>query len=128
MYRPSRTGYITLKPRSTMLSTEEQVELAEAFVHVINYRSDDPTEPIDPLTYVAPDGDTCLHIAAFTGNLRAVQLLVREGLDVNAKGDMGYTPLHYASTAEVFEFLLASRADSSIVNEFGQSPVGWSGK
>jgi len=111
-----------------MLSAEEQAQLAEAFAHVINYGSDDPSDPIDPLTYLAPDGDTCLHIAAFGGNLRAVQLLVREGLDVNAKGDMGYTPLHYALTAEIAQFLLASGADSSIVNEFGQFPIGWSGK
>jgi ankyrin repeat protein len=108
-----------------MLSAEEQAELANAFAHVINYGSDDPTEPIDPLTYVAPEGDTCLHIAALAGNFRAVQLLVREGLDVNAKGDMGYTPLQYALTAEIVQFLLASGADSSIVNEFGRSPVGW---
>ncbi len=109
-----------------MLSAEEKAELLEAFAHMANYGSNDPTEPIDPLVYVAPDGDTCLHIASFAGNLRAVQLLVREGLNVNAKGDMGYTPLHYASTVEIVEFLLASRADSSIVNEFGRSPVGWS--
>jgi ankyrin repeat protein len=109
-----------------MLSADERTELAEAFAHVLNYGSADPTEQIDPLTYVAPDGDTCLHITAFGGNLRAVQLLIREGLNVNAKGDMGYTPLQYATTPEIVQFLLSSGADLAILNELGQSPVGWS--
>lgn len=58
------------------------------------------------MSYVAPDGHTCLHIAAHRGNLRAVQLLMKAGLSPDRQGDMGYTALHYASTAEVVQFLL----------------------
>ena len=111
-------------PRS--LSEIERAELASAFSDVINYGGDDPLAPIDPLAYRSPEGDSCLHIAAIRGDLRAVQLLVAAGLDVNERGDMGYTTLHYARTPEVVEFLLQNGADPGIKNEFGRCPVGWS--
>jgi ankyrin repeat protein len=110
---------------SDQLSPSEIAELKAAFSDLINYESDDPCAPIDPLTYVSPDGDNCLHIAAHRGNLRAVELLIKAGLDVNQQGDMGYTSLHYASTPEVVTFLLAKGASKAIKNEFGKSPIGW---
>ena len=45
------------------LSTAEMEELIAEFKDLINYESEDPCETIDPLTYVTPDCDTCLHIA-----------------------------------------------------------------
>jgi len=110
---------------SCPLSPSELSELRAAFADVMNYESDDPCSPIDPLTYCAPDKDTCLHIAAHRGSLRAVELLLKAGLDVNAQGDMGYTALHYASTPEIVALLLAHGASRSIKNEFGKSPIGW---
>jgi ankyrin repeat protein len=110
---------------SLPLSLAELSELDAAFVNVPNYDSDDPTEKVDPLTYRAPDGDSCLHIAARQGNLRAVELLIKGGVDVNLQGDMGYTPLHLARTPEIVSVLLASGASTSIINEFGRSPIGW---
>jgi ankyrin repeat protein len=112
---------------SPHLSPSELAELGAAFVNVANYESDDPTEKVDPLTYRAPDGDTCLHIAAHQGNLRAVELLIKAGLDINLQGDMGYTPLHYARTPEIVSALLAAGALTSIENDFGTTPIGWSG-
>jgi len=100
-------------------------ELQIAFSDLINYDDEDPTAPINPLRYHAPEGDTCLHIAAHRGNLRAVELLIKAGLNVNAQGDMGYTPLHYAANIEIVQLLLTSGANQNIKNEFGQSPVGW---
>ena len=108
-----------------LLSQPELAELKVEFADLLNYESDDPCTPIDPLTYRSPESDTCLHIAALRGNLRAVELLVKAGLDVNKQGDMGYTPLHYASTPEVIAFLLAHGASRDIKSEFGNSPVGW---
>ena len=107
-----------------MLSEAESIDLASVFAYVTNYGADDVLSPVDPLTYRAPDGDTCLHIAARMGNLRAVELLVREGLDVNAEGDMENTPLHYASTPEVVHFLLAHGANPKAQNRFGAFPEG----
>jgi ankyrin repeat protein len=76
--------------------------------HLVNYESDDPCDEIDPVSHVAPDGDTCLHSTAFRGELRAVQLLGKAGLDINRQGDMGKTPLHYADTFEGREGLFAA--------------------
>jgi ankyrin repeat protein len=105
------------------LLPSEQAELQTAFADLLNYESDDPTDPIDPLRYVAPDGDTCLHLAARRGNLRAVELLVKAGLDIDQPGDMGSTPLHYASKPEIISFLLANGASTATRNEFGQLPI-----
>ncbi len=60
--------------------------------------------------------------------MRAVELLIRAGLDINLQGDMGYTPLHYARTPEVVAVLLAAGASSSIENDFGRAPIGWPAK
>ena len=108
------------------ISVAELEELRDIIYpwHLISYESGDPCDEIDPVTYVAPDGDTCLHSAAFRGELRAVELLVKAGLDVNQPGDMGKTPLHYADTPEIVAFLLANGARTDIVNLFGRSPLG----
>jgi len=106
------------------LSKSEMQELRAVFADVLNYASEDPTDPIDPLTYVSPVNDRCLHIAAQRGNLRAVELLVKAGLDVNAPGDMGYTALHYASDPKVVAFLLSHGASRDIQSEFGTVPRG----
>ena len=104
------------------LSIDEMAELNEEFKDLINYESKDPCEAVNPLTYITPDGDTCLHVAALRGNLRAVELLIKAGLDVNQQGDMDYTPLHYAKTKSVIDCLLKNGASTSIVNEFGRKP------
>ncbi len=41
--------------------------------------------------------DTPLHLAAWQGCTRIVQILLDHGADIAAKGDRGYTPLHYAA-------------------------------
>ncbi|WP_271009082.1 ankyrin repeat domain-containing protein [Paucibacter sp. B51] len=105
------------------LSSSEYAELRSAFADLINYEADDPMAPVEPLTYVAPDGDTCLHVASQRGNIRAVELLVKAGVDVNRQGDMGSTPLHCAATPEVAAFLVASGASVTIRDEFGRLPL-----
>jgi ankyrin repeat protein len=104
------------------LSTAELAELSAAFADLLNYEAEDPTTPIDPLTYRAPEGDTCLHVAAYRSDVRAVKLLLRAGLDPNAQGDMSSTPLHCASDPEVYQLLLAAGASVDAINEFGQKP------
>ena len=108
------------------LTESELEELHQLFYgyHLINYEGDDPLAPMDPLTYVSSDRDTCLHIASFVGDLRAVELLVKGGLDVNRPGDMEMTALHCAATPEVAQFLLSHGAATDIVNLFGTSPIG----
>jgi ankyrin repeat protein len=97
--------------------------LRQKFADLVNYA--DFEEPIDPLTYVAPDGDTCLHIAALRGDEEAVKLLLDAGIDIHAKGDMGNTALHYAFMKKHFAvaaLLIGRGASEDIKNGFGKTP------
>jgi len=108
------------------LTDDETKELHQYFKHTINYYSDNPEEPIDPLSYVAPDGDNCLHIASFNGDYRIVELLIKSScIDINATGDMGDTPLHYAYRRkhnDIIKLLLKYGASDEIINEFRKKP------
>lgn len=108
------------------LTESELRELGASFKDLINYDSQDPTSPIDPLTYREPDGDGCLHIAAQKGDYRAMELLLKAGLDANQLGDMDCTPLHYAKMNghnDVVDLLLRHGASNSIRNAFGKLPL-----
>lgn len=107
------------------LTSAELAEIQHGYRHLINYSADDPTSPIDPLTYVDSNGDHLLHIAASAGDLRTVELLLRAGIDADQLGDMGCTALHYANLKghkEVVNTLLAHGASAGIRNEFGGLP------
>ena len=104
------------------LTDAEISELSEFFRDVPNYDSEDPLEPINPLTYEAPDGDNCLHIASLRGDVRAMKLLLKAGFDVNSIGDIGCTPLHYAVSSknqEAIDLLLQHGASRNAKNELG---------
>lgn len=104
------------------LQESELRELQEKYGYLINYESDDPESPSDPVGYWDSNGDSLLHMAAQCGDRRAIELLLKAGLDVNLVGDMGNTALHYAKTEEVFNLLLAHGASREVVNEFGRTP------
>lgn len=100
-------------------------ELSKRFSDLINYEADDPTTPIDPYSYRTPEGDSCLHIAAMRGDCIAIDLLLNDGVDINAIGDMGNTALHYASRGQqrqAFQLLVSRGANQSIKNDFGKIP------
>jgi ankyrin repeat protein len=105
-----------------MLSEVEVQELQKKYSYLVNYESEDPDAPIDPLTYVDSNGDALLHIAAQNGDLRTVEMLLKAGVDVNQVGDMGNTALHYAKAEDVASLLLAHGASIEVRNEFGQRP------
>lgn len=106
-----------------MTLTEAEIqELQTKYSYLTNYEAEEPDAPIDPLTYVDSNGDTLLHIAAQRGDLRAIELLLRSGADVNRLGDMGNTALHYAKVHDVARLLLKHGASADICNEFGQRP------
>jgi ankyrin repeat protein len=115
-----------------MRLTDEQIaSLQRAYSDVMNYQSEDPTAPIDPATYRAPDGDRLIHIAALRGDADSVELLLAAGEDINAIGDMGDTPAHYAAMGkhrELYDLLLSRGADQSVTNEFGMTVASaWGG-
>ncbi len=71
------------------------------------------------------DGDTPLHILVGRPNRYAVRLLLENGADPNALGDMGETPLHKAVSMEepdIVRMLLDGGADPDIDCEFGDTP------
>ncbi len=108
-----------------ILSSETITSLQKKYDYLINYESSNPTDPIDPVTYVDSNGDSLLHIAAQRGDLDTVTLLVEAGMDINQKGDMGYTALHYAYNGQhskTIEFLKLRGAMTEIENEFGKKP------
>jgi ankyrin repeat protein len=93
------------------------------FGDCLNYTKYDLFSPIDPLTYLTPEGDSCLHIAAARENIKVLDFLIKAGLDINRKGDMGNTCLHYAKktgNVKLIEFLLSRGALVGLLNDFGE--------
>ena len=107
------------------LTSDQIATLRGRYSDLVNYESDDPTQPIDPLTYRDSGGDSLLHIAAARGDRDAVLLLLDAGMDPDLTGDMGCTPLHEAAGnghREVAEMLISRGARTDSVNEFGEAP------
>ena len=72
--------------------------------------------------------DRLLHFAASYESYEDVSLLLDHGAQVNAKGDIGLTPLHCAASKgklEIVELLLKNGADRTIQNEFGETAADW---
>ncbi len=108
------------------LTKLEIIELQNKFLDLVNNESDDPDEPINPLTYKSAFDDNCLHIAALRADLDSIKLLIKGGLNINKQGDMGNTALHYAQMSkdsEIFDFLLSCGAELEIENDFGKKPL-----
>ncbi len=77
-------------------------------------------QPPVPPTVKAPNlstPNTSIHDAAAKGNIDAVKHHLAAGVDVNAKGYRGFTPLHYAARngrKEIVELLIAKGADVNV--------------
>ena len=109
----------------TALTPELTEEIQKRYYYLVNYETDDPNHPIDPMTYCDSNGDYLLHVAARRGDLRTVELLIGAGLDVNLIGDMGSTALHYAKSGghtDVVDYLIRKGASTAIRDEFGHLP------
>ncbi len=107
------------------LNPSDVAIIQDRYRYLLNYQADDPTSPIDPMTYRSSDGDTLLHIAVRVGDLHTTALLLEAGFDPNVSGDMGSTPLHSAKAkqnAEIVSLLLRYGAREDIRNEFGNLP------
>jgi ankyrin repeat protein len=106
------------------LTLSETAELQQRYSYLTNYDEvRDPDSPIDLLTYVDSNGDSLLHIAVQGNDLRSVELLLRAEAPVNRLGDLGNTPLHYASSKEMVDLLTGAGAATDVKNEFGKLPL-----
>lgn len=68
------------------------------------------------------DQDIRLHEAARSGEIRNIEVLISEGLDVNSADANGHTPLIFAAMAgkaDVVKELLKKGADPSIKDSMG---------
>ena len=82
-------------------------------------------------------GLSALHSAAFGGQKEVVELLIEKGADVNAKNDVGWTPLHNAAFSrytrkrrftvkgykEIAELLISAGADVNAKDKNGKTPL-----
>lgn len=60
-------------------------------------------------------GENALHCVCVWGDLEAAKLLIESGVDINQRGEFGFTPLRVAvdfGFREVADYLIASGADS----------------
>ena len=68
--------------------------------------------------------DTLLHLAARTGAVEDMRVLISAGADIDAVGDLGNTPLHQAAmmgAADSVRLLLQLGARADLKNEFDQT-------
>jgi ankyrin repeat protein len=68
--------------------------------------------------------ETPLHRAAEYDNKERVERLIAEDADVNARDELGRTPLHMACSKEVAELLIAKGADVNAIDALGRKPRG----
>ena len=65
------------------------------------------------------------HRAAYGGHKDIIELLITNGMDVNAKNDAAETSLHLATTKEIAELLIANGADVNATTNRGTTPLDW---
>eukprot|EP00438_Fugacium_kawagutii_P017009 Skav232639 [mRNA] locus=scaffold12:242634:260553:+ [translate_table: standard] len=77
------------------------------------------------------EGNAPLHHAARNGHLKPAELLLEAGAQKDARGSLGMTPLHYASTCfapcrdhfEVVRLLIEAGAETNLTDQRGQAAL-----
>lgn len=73
----------------------------------------------------ARGGNTLFHVAVGRGNVDEIKYLVFQGLDINARGEFGETPLYLAATKGdvlIFELIIQLGGDCSVPDYSGVLP------
>ena len=80
------------------------------------------------LNQVDEHGNTLMHLAAQTGNIRVGKLLLRKGANPNHQNKQGQTPGHFAVAYHFFKFASwlfdekGGGADDLLTNVYGLGP------
>ncbi len=104
------------------------IELAELFSRYEEIFTDYNGVDIKDVNQLGCGEDRLLHLAANHSDYHDVELLLKNGANVNEKGDIGITALHYAASKEkldIVELLLQFGADKNIKNEFDETALDW---
>ena len=80
---------------------------------------------VDSVDTTRQFGETALHVVSNWGDAEAISLLVRNGADINLRGEGGFTPLHYAVEQNRLEAVkrLVSLGAESLTNDDGDTPA-----
>ena len=84
-------------------------------------------DTIKDINQVGGMDDTVLHIAARNNSLNDALVFLQNGALIDLKGDLGYTPLHYAcmfGNIEMVKLLLDNGSDKNIQNELVKNEFG----
>lgn len=76
--------------------------------------------------YKPDDDNNLLHLACISGSYKVIDVLLKMGFDINAKNNLGYTPLMTAtksSKKEVVDKLIENGADANIKGPFNYTAL-----
>ncbi len=79
---------------------------------------------------IGRQGDRLVHMAARTGNMGFLQLLLEAGVDANTKGNCQRTPLHHIAKGEhqyMAELLFEHGANLNAIDDRGSTPLHYAG-
>ena len=97
-------------------------DVLRKYAHHVEFLGDE----LKSVEQVGAFGSQVIHLASFANRCKDIASFVRAGADMNASGDLGLRPLHYAvlgGAIDAVRVLLECRADVGIENEFGETPA-----
>ena len=81
------------------------------------------SEAAQPEPIIAKLSDIDIHEASINGNIEIVKKHLAAGVNVNEKDETSWTPLHFAKTKEVAELLISNGGDVNAKNNIGDTPL-----
>jgi tetratricopeptide (TPR) repeat protein len=99
------------------LSLQERLDKKDTGISTGNFNDKKPSETSPPVH--ADD------LYVIGNNKGALERFIAAGGDINAKGELGNTPLHWAANKDMAELLIAKGADINAKNNNGSTPLHW---
>ncbi|MCG8617486.1 MAG: ankyrin repeat domain-containing protein [Desulfobacterales bacterium] len=102
------------------MNNQNELEWLKDILSSINEFPDFCSNEMIDVNHVSTLGDTPLHVASVWGDVKIVDLLIKNGARLDAKGEEGNTPLHEAVSQghhEIVQFLLKAGCSTTIKND-----------